>query len=642
MNAAVDEPDQIFNVLKAIEPFSCLDETMTRNIAADTVVKRYPRGSYVFYKGDKSQKALFIVLEGQAKVVTAAGEDQAAAGYRNPGDFFGVTVLLSDDPYPASVTASKDLTCLIISQQSFEQALGASREFAGFFTKALATRLKELYQTFMFDTSEKDFLYGQPLRKRVLEIAVPEVVTCLALDGVREVALKMNRANVSSVVVVAPNQKPIGIITEKDLVGKVLATENPNLALSAYEIMSAGLITVHPQDFIYQALFLMVKHSIKHIVVTDESQRLSGIVTVRDLVRTRNSGALTIVNRIEFQQDLSGLAEIMEEVDQLQHALLSERAYASELCTLVTELYDRVTRKVILFAEREMADEGWEMPPVKYCFINMGSAGRKEQYARTDQDNGIIYEDPPREDPEAAARHFTALGEKVVTGLERCGFKRCRGGVMANNEQWCRPLSTWRSSVNKWLARLEPGNIRNMTIFLDFRYLSGEIDLFENLKDFVTRLFQRSRHALLFMAEDDLRHRVPLNIFKQIVTERSGEYRKKINLKSTVLVHIIDCLRVFALREGIKETNTFERIHRLRERGIFIPDEAEFIEAAYETLMMFRIRDALQKIKQGLEPDNYIKPGDFSKKEQSLLKESLLVVNRLQSLASHAFRVHSP
>ncbi|MEW5785993.1 MAG: DUF294 nucleotidyltransferase-like domain-containing protein [Bacillota bacterium] len=639
--AALTEPAQIYSILKATKPFHLLDDLLLHKIAGATTVKQYLQGSYVFKQGERSQKALFIVVEGQAKIVAAPNDEEPAAGYRNPGDFFGETVFLSDDTYPASVSAVTALICLLITQKSFELAFNSNREFADFFTKALATRLRELYHTFLFEHPEKENLYGQPLRKRVAEIAVSEVITCFPLARVKEIAEKMSAGEVSSLVVVAPNQKPVGIITEKDLVTKVLAAPEPGLEKSAYEIMSPNLITIGPWDFAYQALLLMIKHKIKHVVVTDESRRLCGIVTVQDLIRNRNTGALTIVNRIELQESLDGLAAVMDEVDQVQQALIAERAYASEICALVTELYDRVTRKVISIAEKEMAAEGKGRPPADYCFINMGSSGRKEQFARTDQDNGIIYRDPPLQEKTATAAYFLALGVKIVHGLERCGFQRCRGGVMADNTRWCRPLAEWRAGIKQWVDQLEPENIRDMTIFLDFRYLTGEVELFDHLKDYVCRLLQGARHALLFMAEDDLKHRVPLNIFRRIVTERTGQHRKMINLKATSGVHILDCLRIFALREGIKETNTFERLHRLRERGVFKSDDADYIEAAFETLLMLRLRDALQKTKQGLEPDNYISPASLTKKEQSLLKESLLVVNRLQTLAAHAFRVQN-
>jgi CBS domain-containing protein len=327
-------------------------------------------------------------------------------------------------------------------------------------------------------------------------------------------------------------------------------------------------------------------------------------------------------------------------VDLVQQALLTERSYASEICAIISELYDRVTRKVVQIAEKHMIDAGWGPPPTMYAFISMGSAGRKEQFSRTDQDNGIIFADSHESSADLAANYFLALGKKIVEGLEICGFKRCPGEVMADNPNWCLPLSMWKNRMNLWVDKLNPKDIREMTIFLDYRYIAGDAALPEDLKNYSTKLFREAKHALLFLAEDDLRQKVPLTMFGKLITENAGGRKKKLNLKSTSMVHMVDCLRLFALREGVRETNSFERIHRLKERGVFKTGDAEYIEAAYESLLMFRIKAAVEKMRLRQEPDQYIDLTALSRKEKALLKESLLVINRLQSLTAHAFHVH--
>ncbi len=631
---------EIYTFLKTVTPFKFLEDELLHKIALDTKVATFSEGSCIFREGEQSKKTLFLVYEGQARAVVKAGGKETVTAVRNKGDFFGVTVMLSDEPYPVSMIVSNNLTCLLISQESFQAALGSSDKFADYFTKALASRLKELYLAFSGDRSGPGLIDSHTLRQRVSEIYAGNVVTCYPMDQIRDVARKMSKANVSSVVVIAFNGKPVGIITEKDLVGKVLSADKPDLELQAHEIMTTGLITVRPDDFSYKALLLMTKHSIKHIIVTDEHDVLHGIFTVKDLLRSRKSGTLSIVNQIEYQENFTGLARLIGEIDQVQQALLAERAYATEICALVSELYDRVTRKIVQIAEKEMASDGWETLTTAYCFINMGSAGRKEQFFRTDQDNGIIYEDPPEESAESTSSYFLAFGNKIVDGLEECGFARCKGGIMAGNQQWCLPLSTWKNNINEWAEKLDPKDIRDMTIFLDNRFIAGKEILYEQLKDFTTRLFQNSIHTHVFLAEDDLKHRVPLNMFKQIITKKTGDQGKKLNLKSTVAVHLVDCIRIFALREGIKETNTFERIRLLKKRGVFNPEDAEYFESAHESLLMFRIQDAVSKLKLGLPFDNNIDLDNLGKKDQAVLKESLLIVNRLQSLTAHAFHVH--
>lgn len=644
---------EIIRVLSKTMPFSFLGDEPVARIASMARVAHYPAGSFIFREGERSKRTLFLVLEGQARAVAGFGGEEAVTTVRKRGDFFGVTVLLSDEPYPLSMLASEELTCLLIAEDAFQEALTDNSRFADYFTKALATRLKELYRTFSDSNYEKQLVHGQTLRRRVSDLAEKRVITALPMDSIRDVAKKMSAENVSSVVIKAFNDMPVGIITEKDLVKKVLTMETPDLDRRAHEIMSKQLIKVKPEDFTYKALLMMIKHNINHVVVTDEHDVLHGIVTIKDLIRTRNSGALSIVRRIEYQEDYAGVAELIGEVDQVQHALLTERSYASEICALISELYDRITRKVIELAEEEMVREGLGSPPVPYSFINMGSAGRGEQFARTDQDNGIIFADPrpaprvhgkatghDRATEDLAAAYFLTLGAKIVRGLEICGFKRCSGLVMADNPRWCRPLAAWKKSIQTWVDKLDPRDIRDMTIFLDYRHIAGDADLHENLKIFTVKLFQEAKHAQLFLAEDDLKHKVPLNLFRQIITAKTGKKRKKLNLKSTVMVHVVDAIRLFALREGIRETNTFERIHRLKERGIFKTEDAEYFEAAYETLLMFRIRATLEKLRHGEEADNYIEPETLSKKDKNLLKESLLIVGKLQSLTAHTFHAH--
>ncbi len=498
-----------------------------------------------------------------------------------------------------------------------------------------------LDQTRLRNANEESALIKDlPLKKRIAEIMRTPPVICGYMDSVGKIAETMSENDVSSLVVMAPNGAPQGIITEKDLVKRVLTRDPLEIKeIKAHQIMSENLIAVEPNDFSYQALLLMAKHSIKHIVVTREGT-LVGIVTMRDLIRSRQSGALSIVNTIESRYSIEDLSDAVEDIDRMLQALIAERAYASEICLLITEFYDRLTRRIILMAEDEMTAEHGP-PPVKYSFINMGSSGRLEQYSRTDQDNGIIYEDAPEgADPEEIQRYFLALGEKIVDGLAFCGFEKCEGLVMANNPEWCNSLSAWCQLNKWWIEELHPENIRKMTIFLDFRHICGESELTNRLKAFVSEAYRTANTALLFLAEDDLRHKAPLNVFRQIVTEKGGEHHNQVNLKGTGSVHIVDCIRLFALQDSIQETSTFGRLEALKGGTVLKNDDIEFIEAAHENLMMFRIQEAAEKMSRGEQPNNYINPYLLTKKEQSLLRESFLAVSRLQHLTEKHFLVY--
>jgi len=618
-----------FNILSHVTPFNYLEKSQLEELYSQCEIKTFPVGDFIFKQGERSHQSLYIILEGRARILMEDEKESIkTAGERAVADFFGETVLLTGENYPASVTVLEKMVCLVIPRTVFEKMLSFNQQASESFTRLLLVRLKEMYYQ-IGEQKKRDILYEEPLHKKVEQVMISPVITCLPGQTIKRTAQQMSRNGITSVVVVAPNGKPVGIVTDKDLVAKVLA-EEADAPRYVFQIMSRNLKTVKSSDFAYQAFLVMVKHHINHVIIEEKGQ-LQGIVTMKDLIKSRDWGTLSAVNSIENHRDIESLADTMEEIDQVQHALLLERAYAREISELVTEFYDRVTRKILSLTEEQMQEEGWGKPPAGYCWISMGSSGRREQYSRTDQDNGIIFEaSDTKEKDEAARSYFLKLGEKTVKGLETCGFRRCLGGVMAENSAWCKTLPEWKDTVHDWINRLDPDHIRNMTIFLDFRCVYGREDLGQLLRDEVSRAFKNSPDTLYFLAKDDLQHRVPLNFFRQIITEKDG----KINLKSTATVHLIDCVRIFCLREGIKETSTFQRINQLQKKNVFNQDLADTIKEAFETLLMLRIKNYLACLKQGREPDNYIYPARLSKKERTRLKKAMQATNWLQTLVS--------
>ncbi len=623
--------------IKKIEPFSQLDEDLLYRVASGVVERKFPKGSLLVEQSKTSKQVLFLLVEGKVEVfVTDNSGKETVTGYRGPGDFFGETTFLSDEEYPGSVRALEDIRCLLVPQDVFEQVVLTNSEVAVYFTRLLTSRLRAMYEKFSF-YEDGDSLANEPLRRKVADVMVTRPLTCSPDDGFRKVASMIHENNVSSVIVV-DQDKPLGIITEGDLVA-LLAREQDltdNNTIKAKDLMSSELVSVSPEDFSYRSLFLMIKHRTKHLPVV-EDDKLAGIVTLRDLIKSRRSGSLAIVNRIESRSSIEEIAQLQPDIDQVLQALLAERATVLEITSLIAEFYDRITRKIIEISEQAMIDEGRGAPPTRYCFIEMGSGGRKEQFTRTDQDNGIIYEDVKEERKEEVKEYFLALGEKIVAGLEAFGFIRCSGFVMANNEKWCKSFKEWRETLNHWNEVWEPETFLDMNIFLDFRYVYGHKSLYYLLRNLVVKNFRNADQMISSMIQRSMGIKVPLSLFRKILTERSGEHAGQLNLKSSACVIIVDCMRAFALKEGLFVTNTFERIDELGKREVFTSKDVEFMNIAYETLMLFRIKDAVAKRQKGLEPDNYIDPNKLSNHEYALLRDALVMVNRVQGITKGIF-----
>ena len=102
---------------------------------------------------------------------------------------------------------------------------------------------------------------------------------------VRECAKAMAKRGVSSAVI-TQNGKALGIVTERDLVSKVMAEAIDAEKVLVRDIMSTPLITISPDAQLKEAAELMAEYRIRRLVVLDSTGVLVGIVTTGDIART--------------------------------------------------------------------------------------------------------------------------------------------------------------------------------------------------------------------------------------------------------------------------------------------------------------------------------------------------------------------
>jgi len=89
--------------------------------------------------------------------------------------------------------------------------------------------------------------------------------------------------NISRLIVVKDN-KPVGIITEKDITRYLISTDKPINQIRVSEIMKSPLITAHLDDTIQSAAKTMLKHGISSLAIVEDSE-LKGIVTKLDIAK---------------------------------------------------------------------------------------------------------------------------------------------------------------------------------------------------------------------------------------------------------------------------------------------------------------------------------------------------------------------
>jgi CBS domain-containing protein len=115
-----------------------------------------------------------------------------------------------------------------------------------------------------------------------------EVVTVDINDNpsVLDVAKLMAKHRIGSVVVVEySNNKPIGIITERDIIKKVSAQNKVADQVAVRYIMSSPLIAVKSIDSIDTAAEAMAKNKVKRLVVLEQDGTIIGVLSVSDIAK---------------------------------------------------------------------------------------------------------------------------------------------------------------------------------------------------------------------------------------------------------------------------------------------------------------------------------------------------------------------
>jgi len=103
--------------------------------------------------------------------------------------------------------------------------------------------------------------------------------------SIEDAAQKMTAIDIDSLVIIE-GKKPIGIVTQTDLVKRVLAVSK-DAALPVGQVMTPDLITIEHNRSVFEGLMLMLSHKITHLLVM-EGEQMVGMVSDHDWLSFQN------------------------------------------------------------------------------------------------------------------------------------------------------------------------------------------------------------------------------------------------------------------------------------------------------------------------------------------------------------------
>lgn len=417
----------------------------------------------------------------------------------------------------------------------------------------------------------------------------------------------------------------LGIVTERDMLGVIARHGAAGLALPVDDFASRPLQTVAAPAYAYRAVGRMNRLSIRHLGVADETGRVIGAISARDLLKSRMSEPVALGDAIDTAADVVELGRVWGTIPAVARTLLAYDMDGRQIAGVVAREVAALTRRAAQLAEKRLGEEGYGPPPCAYAVMVLGSAGRGESLLAFDQDNAIVFAQGEEGGPED--QWFARLGEAMCETLHAVGVPYCPGGVMAKNAPWRGSLATWRARAATWLARSRPQDVLAVDIAYDFRPCHGDLAMGEHLWREMWRAAAGEIAFLKLLAEAGAEQASPFGFFGRLNAENG-----LVDLKTFGLKPIVTGARVLALRHGVLARATSERLRGVLALDLGNSADLEAFDRAHRLFLTLVLRQQLDDIAAGRRPSNKIALARLDGATLDALKESLKAVGAMSGV----------
>ncbi|MCE8034474.1 MAG: DUF294 nucleotidyltransferase-like domain-containing protein [Halomonas sp.] len=307
---------------------------------------------------------------------------------------------------------------------------------------------------------------------------------------------------------------------------------------------------------------------------------------------------------------------------------------AWRISQLISDHNDLLYRRAIQLSLNEMQGQGWGSPPVAFCVLTLGSAGRHESLLAPDQDNAMIVADYPDARHSEIDGFFQALGERFTTRLDEAGIPLCNGHVMARWPMWRKRLSEWCEQLTLWTRERRVKRVQQSNILLDFHPVFGDANLADALAGHVAQLMPRAGLFLDEMAQllDELP--VALDRFGRLSGDDEGApHENALNLKRQGLLPLVNAVRLLSLRHGVRVPDTRRRLSALVLKEALTARQARAGIAALDRLQERLLTEQSINLKAGGAADGWIDVARLEDDHRLLLRHDMQAIRSLVRLA---------
>jgi CBS domain-containing protein len=615
------EQVEIREHLRVREPFSFLTDEELDEVARSVQVT-YFRAGRTIVEFDEIVDHLFYIRSGSVELFRRGGELYNRLG---EGDVFGQLALLSRRRARFPARAVEDTLIYYVPAELFHRLFETNVAFADYVEVEDRTRLRQAARQSAGDNPLLTLTAGK--------LVTHEPVTVTTSTSIRAAARLMTEQRVTSVMVIDDEHEGgsrlAGIVTDSDLRRRVVA-EGLESTESVAEVMSERVACVQADQFLFEALLMMLRENVHHLPVLRHEKPV-GVLDLADIVHHETQNSLFVVRNIFHCQDVDALEALRPSVEASFIRMVNEDANTHMIGSSMATIGRSFKQRLLELGEQQLGP-----PPVPYCFLALGSMARDEQFLFTDQDNAMVLDDAF--DPKAHDAYFRELAQIVSDGLHRAGYVYCTGDIMATNRQWRQPLSVWKQQFLTWIREPNAERLLHSAIFFDLDGVAGTTSLADELQKLIAAEASTHPAFLGCLAINAQKRTPPLGFFRDFVLEHGGRHENSINLKRRGTAPLTDVIRVHALAAGSRSQNSFRRLEDTVAAGFLTASMAADLRDSLEFISMVRARHQAWDAERGGEANNNIDPETLSQFERRSLKDAFKVLANAQKFIRFRYR----
>ncbi|MDN5106157.1 DUF294 nucleotidyltransferase-like domain-containing protein [Aliarcobacter butzleri] len=593
--------------LSNIHPFEVLSPSQMAMCIQHMDIAYYPKDT-ILISPEKIPEHFFIIIKGS--VYEYSNENIVVMDYQHEDSFDSNSLIYGKCDHTFKV--NEELICYEIEKKTFLGLIEKNQEFKDFFLKDLVNKIQSL----------KDKEYTSQLSSFMIAKVGDTLIheACMVDENTKLIdAIEKSMQFKTSTIIVKKSDGGYGIITDSLLKVKVLL-QGRDLTIPVRDIAIFPLLTIQKDDYLFEALTILIKRNIKRIGVTNNNGEMIGILEQIDILSHFANHTYVIESKIKNANKVEDLKIASNEFLNIIKSLQAKGVKIYHISNLIGQLNTKVYQKLYSLVLPEELQKN-------ACLIVMGSEGRNEQIIKTDQDNALVIKNG------IDVEQYRPYMQQLTNHLVDLGYPPCEGNIMVSNPYWCKTADEYKTDITKWMNSPDMKSYLDLAIFIDAFAVAGDKELLINLKEYLYNKIQSKDIFMAYFAKSTLAFDTPTTFSSFMAKD------DLINIKKAAIFPIVQGIRSLALKEKIKETTTIKRIKILEARNILEKTKAAELIEAFEIASTLRLKNQLDCIQEGVALTNEINTNDLGKIERDLLKESFKIVVEFKKFINYIFKL---